>query len=82
VNPGSERSSKDAQPLDIVFGIVAMGSSAAARTAYPASKAILWAMSATRQVVTTDDGTRRIAVTTPLDAYQPDQQSGIPASAV
>lgn len=34
------------------------------------------------QVVTTEDGTRRIAVTTPLDAYQPDQQSGIPASAV
>src|SRR5215216_899620 len=34
------------------------------------------------QIVTTEDGTRRIAVTTPLDAYQPDQQSGIPASAV
>jgi hypothetical protein len=34
------------------------------------------------QLVTTADGTRRIAVTTPLDAYQPDQQSGIPTSAL
>jgi hypothetical protein len=29
------------------------------------------------QVVTLPDGTRRIAVSTPLDAYNPDQQSGI-----
>ena len=29
------------------------------------------------QVVTLPDGTRRIAVTTPLDAYSPDQQSGV-----
>lgn len=29
------------------------------------------------QVVTLPDGTRRIAVTTPLDAYNPEQQSGI-----
>lgn len=28
------------------------------------------------QVVTLPDGTRRIAVTTPLDAYNPDQRSG------
>jgi hypothetical protein len=34
------------------------------------------------QVLTTDDGTRRIAVTTPLDACQPAQQSWIPASTV
>jgi hypothetical protein len=31
------------------------------------------------QVVTLPDGTRRIAVSTPLDAYNPDQQSGIAA---
>ena len=31
------------------------------------------------QVVTLPDGTRRIAVSTPLDAYNPDQQSGIVA---
>ncbi len=29
------------------------------------------------QVVTLPDGTRRIAVTTPLDAYNPDQKSGV-----
>ncbi|GHP00348.1 hypothetical protein KSF_103950 [Reticulibacter mediterranei] len=29
------------------------------------------------QVVTVSDGTRRIAVTTPLDAYTPDQKSGV-----
>jgi hypothetical protein len=29
------------------------------------------------QVVTLPDGTRRIAVSTPLDAYNPDQNSGI-----
>ena len=29
------------------------------------------------QVVTLQDGTRRIAVTTPLDAYNPDQESGV-----
>lgn len=29
------------------------------------------------QVVTVADGTRRIAVTTPLDAYNPDQKSGV-----
>lgn len=29
------------------------------------------------QVVTLRDGTRRIAVSTPLDAYNPDQQSGV-----
>ena len=28
------------------------------------------------QVVTLPDGTRRIAVSTPLDAYNPDQMSG------
>jgi hypothetical protein len=31
------------------------------------------------QVVTLSDGTRRIAVSTPLDAYNPDQQSGVVA---
>jgi hypothetical protein len=29
------------------------------------------------QVVTLQDGTRRIAVTTPLDAYKPDEASGV-----
>jgi hypothetical protein len=29
------------------------------------------------QVVTLPDGTRRIAVTTPLDAYNPNQESGV-----
>ena len=29
------------------------------------------------QIVTLPDGTRRIAVTTPLDAYNPDQKSGV-----
>lgn len=29
------------------------------------------------QVVTVQDGSRRIAVSTPLDAYNPDQQSGV-----
>ncbi|NLG70711.1 MAG: hypothetical protein GX495_01540 [Chloroflexi bacterium] len=29
------------------------------------------------QVVTLPDGSRRIAVTTPLDAYNPDQKSGV-----
>lgn len=33
------------------------------------------------QVVTLPDGSRRIAVTTPLDAYNPNQRSGIPPSA-
>jgi hypothetical protein len=32
------------------------------------------------QVVTLPDGTRRIAVSTPLDAYNPDQQSGVKSS--
>src|SRR5688572_18916718 len=32
------------------------------------------------QVVTLPDGTRRIAVTTPLDAYNPDQKSGVESS--
>lgn len=32
------------------------------------------------QVVTLPDGSRRIAVTTPLDAYNPDQKSGIALS--
>jgi hypothetical protein len=32
------------------------------------------------QVVTLPDGTRRIAVTTPLDAYNPDQKSGVKAA--
>jgi hypothetical protein len=32
------------------------------------------------QVVTLPDGTRRIAVTTPLDAYNPNQQSGVERS--
>lgn len=32
------------------------------------------------QVVTLPDGTRRIAVSTPLDAYNPDQKSGIEQS--
>lgn len=30
------------------------------------------------QVVTVADGTRRIAVSTPLDAYNPDHSSGLP----
>jgi hypothetical protein len=33
------------------------------------------------QVVSAPDGTRRIAVSTPLDAYNPDQESGIPLEA-
>jgi len=32
------------------------------------------------QVVTLQDGTRRIAVSTPLDAYQPDEMSGVKSS--
>lgn len=32
------------------------------------------------QVVTLQDGTRRIAVSTPLDAYNPEQQSGVEKS--
>jgi hypothetical protein len=32
------------------------------------------------QVVTLPDGTRRIAVSTPLDAYNPDQKSGVESS--
>ena len=32
------------------------------------------------QVVTLPDGTRRIAVTTPLDAYNPDQKSAVESS--
>jgi hypothetical protein len=32
------------------------------------------------QIVTLPDGTRHIAVTTPLDAYNPDQRSGIQKS--